>query len=289
MENILFIIDSPGDLTKEEIAGKPIWVNSVLVRYGNMEQPEAEIDVRRFWRELIRLEEIPQTTMITPNGWLKMYRKAKSEGYTHILVHTLSSTASGIYNSAMLAAKLFSDEGGIPVEVVDSRTYAFIYGRNILKCADMAAQGIPFAQIVKNLRDLTSRNRAILWVYTLKHLKKSGRISGMSAFVGETLGIRPLLLIENGVIMPVDKVRGDRNIVPRMAQLVREHAVAPETQRMEILYAEVPPEEVERAVNILGETARPKEIITHEIGCAIAINAGPVSMAACFYGEPFEV
>jgi DegV family protein with EDD domain len=283
------MIDSPGDLTKEEISGKPIWVISVLVRHGNIEQPETEIDVHQFWKELMSLEEIPNTTMITPNDWLKAFRKAKAQGYTHILAHTLSSTASGIYNSAMLAAKLFADEGGFPVEVVDSRTYAFIYGRNMLKCAEMAAQGVPFAQIVQNLRGLTARNRAILWVYTLKHLKKSGRISGMSAFVGETLGIRPLLLIKNGVISPVDKVRGDRNIVPRMAQLVREHAVAPETQRMEILYAEVPPGEVERAVNILGETVRPKEIITHEIGCAIAINAGPVSMAACFYGEPFEI
>jgi DegV family protein with EDD domain len=286
-EKILFIIDSPGDLTKEEIGQKPIWVNSVLVRYGNIEQPEAEIDIHAFWRELIRLEEIPQTTMIPPDSWLRMYRKAKSEGYTHILVHTLSSTASGICNSAMLAARLFADEGGIPVEVVDSRTYAFIYGRNVLKCAELAAGGASFSEVVAALRDLTSRNRAILWVYTLKHLKKSGRISGMSAFVGETLGIRPLLLIKDGVIAPVDKVRGDKAIVPRMAQLVREHAVSPETQRMEILYADVPREEVERAVSILGEVAKPKEIVTHEIGCAIAINAGPVSMAACFYGEPF--
>ncbi len=289
MENILFIIDSPGDLTKEELRGKPIWVSSVHVNYNGMERLETEIDVRRFWQELIELEEIPRTTMITPNDWLRTYRKAKAEGYTHILVHTLSSTASGICNSAMMAAKLFADESSIPIEVVDSRTYSFIYGRNMLKCADMAARGMPFAEIVQNLRDLTRRNRAILWVYTLKHLKKSGRISGMSAFVGEALGIRPLLLIKNGVIAPIDKVRGDRNIVPRMAQLVLEHAVAPETQRMEILYTEVPPGEVERAVNILGEVVRPKEIVTHEIGCAVAINAGPVSMATCFYGEPFEM
>lgn len=291
MEKILFIIDSPGDLTKEEIKGKPIWVQSVHVSYAGTERLEHEIDIRAFWKDLITLDEIPRTTMIVPDDWLRSYRKAKSEGYTHILVHTLSSTASGICNSAMLAAKLYAaeDENAIPVEVIDSRTYAFIYGRNILKCAEMAEQGISFVQIVQSLRDLTSRNRAILWVYTLKHLKKSGRISGMSAFVGETLGLRPLLLIKDGVIAPVDKVRGDRNIVPRMAELVRSHAVAPETQRMEILYAEVAREEVERAVNILGEVVRPKEITTHEIGCAISINCGPISMAACFYGEPFPL
>ncbi|MDR0292551.1 MAG: DegV family protein [Oscillospiraceae bacterium] len=289
MEKILFIIDSPGDLTKEEIKGKPIWVKSVLVQYDGVERLEHEIEVRQFWKDLIRLEEIPRTTMIVPDDWLRAYRQAKAEGYTHILVHTLSSTASGICNSALMARKLFADEEGIPVEVVDSRSYAFIYGRNILKCAEMAERGVPFEQIVQNLRDMTSRNRAILWVYTLKHLKKSGRISGMSAFVGETLGLRPLLLIKNGVIAPVDRVRGDRNIVPRAAQLVLEHAVAPEAQRIELLYAEVPQEEIDRAVSIIGEVVRPKEITLHEIGCAISINCGPVSMAACFYGEPFEL
>jgi DegV family protein with EDD domain len=289
MEKILFIIDSPGDLTKEDIAGKPIWVNPVLVSYDGIDIRENEIEPRQFWKDLVRMDEIPRTTMIVPDDWLQLYRKAKAEGYTHILVHTLSSTASGICNSAFLARRLLTDEERLPVEIVDSRSYAFIYGRNILKCAEMAEQGVPFAQIVENLRGLTARNRAVLWVYTLKHLKKSGRISGMKAFVGETLGLRPLLLIKDGVIKPVDKVRGNTGVIPRAAQLVKEHAVAPETQRIEILYADVPPAEIERAQNIIGEVVRPKEITLHQIGSVIAINCGPEAMAACFYGEPFEL
>ncbi|MCL2002866.1 MAG: DegV family protein [Oscillospiraceae bacterium] len=289
MEKILFVIDSPGDLTKEEIAGKPIWVIPVMVSYNGMDVWENEIEPRQFWKDLVRMEEIPRTTMIVPDDWLQIYRKAKAEGYTNILVHTLSSTASGICNSAFLARKLLSDEERLPIEIVDSRSYAFIYGRNILKCAEMAEQGVPFAQIVKTLRDLTARNRGILWVYTLKHLKKSGRISGMKAFVGEALGLRPLLLIKDGVIAPIDKVRGDGNVIPRAAQLVMEHAVAPETQRIEILYADVPPSEIERAQNIIGEMVRPKEMVLHHIGGVIAINCGPIAMAACFYGEPFEL
>ena len=95
------------------------------------------------------------------------------------------------------------------------------------------------------------------------------------------------MLIKNGVIAPIDKVRGDKNIIPRMAQLVKEHAVAPETQCMEIIYNDIPPGELDRAINILGEIVQPKQILTHEIGCVISINCGPVSMATCFYGESF--
>jgi DegV family protein with EDD domain len=289
LEKILFIIDSPGDLTQEDIAGRPIWVNPVLVSYDGRDRREDEIGYRELWNDLNRLEEIPRTTMIVPNDWLKLYRKAKDEGFTHILVHTLSSTASGICNSAYLARRLFADEDGIPVEIVDSRSYAFIYGRNILKCAEMAGRGAPFAEIVKTLRDLTSRNRAILWVYTLKHLKKSGRISGMQAFVGETLGLRPLLLIKDGVIAPVDKVRGNNNLIPRAAKLAAEHIVNPGEQRIEILYADVPQDEIQRAVTIIGETVNPREITLHHIGGVVAINCGPAAMAVCFYGKPFEL
>ena len=292
MEKILLIIDSPGDLTKEQVEGMPIWVAPVRITYEGKERLEYyEIDRQEYWKDLDRLEEIPATAQITPPQWMQMYQNAAAADYTHVLVYTLSGTASGIYNASCMAAQLYREEnpGGLVIDIIDSRSYSFIYGRNILKAAQMVEDGLPFAQICDSLRELTRRSNGILWVYTLRHMRKSGRISGVAAFVGETLGLRPLLLIKDGYIGPIDKVRGDRNVVPRAVELVKKYAVNPQEQVMEILYSDVPQEEIDLAVKLVREELNPKEIVLQPIGCAIATNCGPTAMAICFYGEPFEL
>lgn len=292
MEKILVIADSPSDLNKKDIEGLPIWIAPVIITYdGKARREFFEIDCAEFWKELERLDEIPMTAQVTPPEWAELYKQAAGEGYTHIIVHTISTSASGNCNSAVMGSELFSQEyqseEKLTIEVIDSRSYAFIYGRNVIKIAEMIRSGASFDDSVATLKDLTRRSRAALWVYTLKHMKKSGRISGMAAFVGETLGLRPVLYIKNGLIAPVDKVRGDKNVVPRAIQLVAEKAVDPQDQIMEILYSDVPQEEIDRTVQLLKEIVNPRGIVLHEIGCAVTINCGPTAMAICFYGKPY--
>lgn len=292
MQNVLIIVDSPGDLTREDIEGLPIQVASVYIYFNGKEYLEfEEVDVHKYWEHLEACEAIPTTAQIVPLRWRKYYEEAAAAGYTHVLVYTLSSTASGNFNSAGVGAEMYRSEtpGAIPVTVVDSRSYSFIYGRNAIKTAQYIQNGAGFEEACAYIRDLTSRSRGMLWAYTLKHLKRSGRISGMAAFVGEALGLRPVLYIKDGLIEPVDKVRGDKNIIPRAIEIAKQHARNPGDQVMEILYADVPQEEIDRACQLVREAFNPKEIILHQIGCSITTNCGPVSMALCFYGDPFPL
>lgn len=290
MEKVLIITDSPSDVTKADIEGLPIWIAPVRIFYEGKEHAEFyEIDVHEFWKNLDVFEEIPTTIMTNPVWWMDTYRKAAAEGYTHILVHVISSSASGTYNSSRMSAQMYAAEGGAPlvIEHIDSRSYAFIYGRTVLAAARMARDGVSFARICDTVRDMTARNNAALWVYSLRHLKKSGRISGMAAFVGEALGLRPILVVRDAKIEPVERIRGDKNLVPRAVDWVAANIVNPEEQTLYILYADVPREEIDRTERLLREIVRPKAIEFHELGCSITINTGPAAMAIGFYGKPF--
>lgn len=280
-------MDSAGDVTKEQIENKPIWVIPVSITYNGQTKLEFyDITPEGFWKDLNELDKIPTTAQITPNAWLDVYRRAASEGYTHAVVVTLSSTASGIYSSAVIAKKLYEEEhGSVDLAVLDSLSYSFLYGSVVLKGYEKAAGGSDFAETVSFMKDCIDRTTGFLWVYALRHLKKSGRISGMASFVGDTLGLRPILKLGSGVIAPVDRVRGDKNILPRVANLALQNAYSPSEQDMTLLYADVPREELERAREIICETLSPKSLSFQKIGPSIAINTGPQAMALMFYGN----
>ena len=79
--------------------------------------------------------------------------------------------------------------------------------------------------IVHIARARLKRCEAVLGVYTLKHLKKSGRISGGAAFVGEALGLKPVSLVKAGAVTVIDKARGEKNLISKVLEQVARRVV----------------------------------------------------------------
>src|SRR5262249_59084435 len=65
---------------------------------------------------------------------------------------------------------------------------------------------------------------ALMYVDTLEYLRRGGRIGAARAWLGTTLGIKPLLGIKNGAVAPVERIRGDDRAIVRLADLARAHA-----------------------------------------------------------------
>ncbi len=289
MEKIVFMLDSPCDITPEQTKDLDIRIAPVTVTVNGITRRDF-YDIKRedFWKELQTLPELPKTAMISPETFLEMFLKAKQDGFTHVIVMPLSTTATGTFTSATTARALLEEEhgGGLTIEVIDSRNYSYLYGRMAYEGAKMARDGIAFDEIVKYIGDIIPRNQALLWVYSLNFLKKSGRITGMSAFVGETLGIRPILWIRDGLITPVEKIRGDKNLIPKVIEISKDYIDDPGNQDMILLYADVPEEEIARCESMVLERIRPRSLTRHPIGAVISINTGPNALALVFNGHP---
>jgi len=148
----------------------------------------------------------------------------------------------------------------------------------------MITEGASFAEAVKGFKDRVSRSEALFMVYSLKHIRKSGRIGGMSAFVGEAMGLRPVLRCINGTINPIEKVRGEKKLVPRMIELVRQFCVDPAGQVIYIVYAKVPPEEVDRAEAEIRRAFNPLDVVRYPISVSVSTNTGPHCMGVVYYG-----
>ncbi len=287
-EKILIICDSPGDIPKEEAERYGIVILPVMVSCGNKTYAEFyDITPEEYWELLKSTDEIPTTAQVAPNLYLEAFRKARGEGYTHVLCMLINSKGSGTYAAGCTARELFYADCGkaMRIEMLDSRSYSYIYGQIAVHCAKMRDQGAAFEEIVQDAEDRISRVEAFLAVYNLKHLKKSGRISGGAAFVGEALGLKPISHVIDGAVTVFDKVRGDQALVPRIIEHVKKRIREPDKQTVILLYSDIPEAQMKKAEQLVMEQIGAMAVRRVAIGPSVTTNSGPHSIALAFYGE----
>ena len=114
------------------------------------------------------------------------FKKATEDGSDVVLI-TISSKLSGTYSSAVETAKKFEGK----VFVVDSLSAAI--GERLLleRAISLANSGMHASDIARTLDEEKSKVKLYAVLDTLKYLKKGGRISATTAFVGEMLSIKP--------------------------------------------------------------------------------------------------
>lgn len=287
MEKIKFFSDSCCDICQEQVEKNDIAIIPIQITHGGRTFREYyDISIENYWKLLEESDDIPQTTQITPAQVLECYREAFDEGYTHMLGIIINGKGSGSLQSCMIAREMFYEEYGqsMRIELIDSEAYTFIYGRVLLEACAMRDKGDRFEDILQVTKARMRRSETILGVYTMRHLKKSGRISGAAAFVGEALGFKPILEAGKGDVPVIAKVRGEKNLVPKMLEIVGKRVVKPETQTAYLLHGDLPEKtlrEVEKEILALGFA----DVKRNPIGAAVTTNIGTQVVAVLFYGE----
>lgn len=289
MEKIHIFTDSAADIPRPLCEQYGIEIVPITITHkGRAFYEYYDITPQEYWELLKSADEIPTTAQTTPSQLMEVYRAAHERGCTHVLGIMINAKGSGSYQSACIARDLFYDECGrdMAIELVDSETYTYIYGHVVVAAARMRAEGESFEAIAAVVRSRLKRCEAILGVYSLKHLKKSGRISGGAAFVGEALGLRPLSLVRAGAVTVTGKVRGDKNLVPAMVALVKKNAVSPAQQTACLLYGDVSVEYLQELERLLLSDCGFAAVERCPIGVSVITNTGPQALAVSYYGTP---
>jgi DegV family protein with EDD domain len=126
-----------------------------------------------------------------------------------------------MYNAAQMAVAYFEEEcpelaKSINIYVLDSGNYTMSYGYKVIQAAEMAQKGVQAGEIVAFLKDWFSSVETYFSVYNLDFAKKSGRINSTAAFVGDVLGLRPIIRMMDTSNDVIDKVRGTKTLFPRL-------------------------------------------------------------------------
>lgn len=279
MKNLKIICDSLSDIPKELIEKYDIEVVPLTVILDEKEYKDG-IDISNddFYRILREENAYPKTSQATYAQFKEVFDKYVNEG-RKILYIAGSSAATGTYQSAIMAKN--DTEGEI--YTYDSQTLTYLVGMLVIKAAQLAQEGKEIEEILSEIDELRKKTYVLFSVDTLEYLQKGGRISSTKAAIGNILNIKPILDIKNGLVAPVCQVRGKKNVISKMIDLMKESCGTDfSEQTIYIAYSD-DFKEKDRLTEAVKKEFNPKDIIYFQIGTVIGSHAGPgLTGIVCF-------
>ena len=277
---VKFIIDSASDVLPNECKKLGAVHVPLTVRFGDKEFADAvDLSHKKFYKMLTSgKEEHPTTSQVSPAAWAEVMEEVTKDGDTAVVI-TISSKLSGTYQSACIAAEDFEGK----VFVVDSMN-ATMGERLLLQYGiRLAADGMDAAAIKDRLDAVKGRIRLYARIDTLEYLKKGGRISAASAVVGTMLNIKPIIAVQDGVVLNVGKARGAKMADKQVRDLVAKSGGIDFSKPMCAAYSGL---EDDNLKNFLAESKDllcGSEIDIATVGCVIGAHVGPGAVAIAYF------
>ena len=274
-DKIKIISDTNADVPREFVEKYDIELIPTLITVdGKTYRDFYDISAEQFCEIIKNADDNTQlsTSQANVEVFLESFRKWTKEGYK-IILFTISSDGSGTYQGANLAKQYLLDEMHADIEIIDSRTYSFVYGRAVIEAAKMALEGASKEDIISRAKEITESGNAFFAVDTLKFLKKGGRIKPAVAAIGEILNIKPLLNVQDGLINNVEKIRGSKRVVPRIIELLKESGFTADCPIYVLDGGS--PENISAMSEALKNEFGIENPQTTKIGPAILLNTGP--------------
>jgi DegV family protein with EDD domain len=214
------------------------------------------------------------TSRPAPDKFLRVYRRAAHAGVEGVVSIHLSGEVSGTCESAELAAK----ESPIPVHVVDSRQLGMGTGFAVESAAAALDAGGSAEDAADAARKRAAATRGLFYVDTLDHLRRGGRVGTAAALVGSALAVKPLLQIEDGRIVALEKVRTSAKAISRLEELAVAEA-GDATVDLAVSHLASPDRAQELAERLSERVPGLKRLVVTEVGAVLGAHVGPGMLA----------
>ena len=237
-----------------------------------------------FYRWLPSAEELPQTASPGPGDYLQLYEHlAEEEGVREIASIHMTSKGSGAFQAATVAASTLREKlPELQIEVIDTLNVSMCQGWMVIEAARAALEDRSLPEIVEQVRDMIPVTSMIQTADTLKYLYMGGRIGRAKHLVGSLLQIRPLIGMEDGVIVPLGQARSRGKAYQMMADMV-EAAVGP-GGKIKVAYVHAAAqEEAEKIRGLVEQRMTCVESLIAELPPALGVHTGPGTAGLCFY------
>jgi len=222
MARARIITDSTAHLTPDQIAQHEITVLPVDIQLGDQRiRVGSDHNLKQLFQRMAA--EQAQTTKagIPPSAFEEAYSQLGRQT-DQILVIVGSSKLSGGFAAAKSVANAFLAR--CRIAVLDSMATSWGLGLLVEAAAKAAEAGQSLDEIVRLVRGMLPHIYVVLFVERLDYLEKGNRIGPAQALLGTMLNIKPLLIMEEGEIIPLEKVRTRANAIEKLADFVAEFA-----------------------------------------------------------------
>lgn len=233
-----------------------------------------------FYKKLEEDKSIFPSTSYMPLGqMIEIYEELIKEGYTHVIVITISKDMSGIFNAALMAANEVEE---LEVKVFDSKTLAYPQAKMALTASKMIKDGYDIPKILDELLYIRDNNKIYFAVNTLTYLVLNGRLSNASGFIGNALKLKPVLTIDDGKVVTVEKIRTFKKAVENVLNLYFKDTEGKSVEPF-VIHANNP-ETRDYMINRLKENDPTiKDVFSMPLTAVVGAHAGPKTIGIGYY------
>lgn len=285
MQKIKISTDSTADIPLGERNRLNIAVLPVtIISEGHEYRDGYDISPEEFSAVLENCSSLPATSQVPVTDYTTLYEQSWRAGFEHLVHFSINSKGSGCYQASILARELFFEEypearEQIEIHLIDSRTYSIIYGWAVIEAAKAAAAGESIEKVLEVSEDWLEHSRCVVVPKDLRFVRRSGRISGAAAFIGDTIGLKPAMSFEDGEVKVLSKIRGEKKVQSTILDLVKKNM---EEDSPYILVHTADPEFFEKLRTMAPEVFGKEPEYILPLGCAIQINIGTSAIGVIY-------
>ena len=240
------------------------------------------IQREEFLRWMITARFVPTTASPGPGDYFESYKRLANEGRDEIISIHMTSRASGAFQAATVAQAMMKDEcPHVRIEVVDTQNVSLCQGWMVIEAARAALAGLSLEAITSSVKKMIPIVHMIQTADTLKYLYLGGRIGKAQQLLGSMLNIKPLIGMDDGVIIPLGRAHSRGQAYQQMADMVAE-AVGKSKAKIAYVHAGAQ-REVEKIRTLVESKVDVVESFTAELSPALAVHTGPGTAGLCYY------
>jgi DegV family protein with EDD domain len=275
MSRVAIVTDSCASIPESLLQALKIhWVPYYIHRGQEVLRDLVTAQRETFYHWLPTATELPQTASPGPGDYISIYEKIVEEEDTDQIVSIhMTSKASGAYQAARVAVSTLRERlPNVQVEVIDTLNVSMCQGWMAIEAARAALQGKSLSDVVEVVRRILPVTRMIQTADTLKYL----------CLVGSLLKIKPLIGMEEGIIVPLGQARSRRRAYEMMANMVESTVGQMGSVKVAYVHAAAH-EEVDTLRALIEGRLNAVESIVAELSPALGVHSGPGTAGICYY------
>ncbi len=280
MQEIAIITDTDSSLPFDLAAGYNIYQVPMTINFGEQsyEAVYAINDADTF-RRIDKEGKLPTTAAPAPGKFITAFKNAFDGGAKKIICLCVSKEVSGTYNAAITARASFPEQ---EIQVIDSRTLSMGLGYLALAASDAASQGASLEEITGILADLQPRIYLYTALSTLKYLAMGGRVSNITAAMGNLLNVKPILTVRDGRLDLLERVRTQKKAWERVIELSAIAIGEKTIEKMCILHVNSPATANQFLTELRSRMACPADIPLIQLTPGLSVHSGTGMVGTVF-------
>lgn len=271
-EKIALLVDSSCDVPKDVIDAHNIYVMPLKVVKDGVEYVDGiDITCNQVATELAHHDF--KTSLPSGGEITSKLEQIVADGYTKVIIVTISSGLSGTNNIAHLIS---SDFDGLETTVIDTLSIGMGAGLIAIETAELIAQDLDYATVIERVEANKKNLKLYFCIATLEYLKKGGRIGKVSALLGGVLDLKPIITCnEEGVYTPIAKVRSRKQSLTKTVELAAKDAAKFTKVNVALAYAELDADVQAVKALLLEKIPNINILYEGQISPVLLVHAGP--------------